>query len=329
MGALTDETNTLKLYTSMDGEIWYVAGSGIPKPSNYSYSELCAKLRLANKKSIVRLVGGFNNSKLIRSLYLHMQAGDISGLQICSPQVEFVNLDEYSPEKVLMNMRKWKYPCSLGGFRDVDASDFIVYSMAHLLSSEPSSKKLTEKLMILFRTHPMSKVFSFVPFFNQEMCAKLMAITLDPRWYVDFSNPDRLYKYHSWMGVGSLKASPDDPSLPDYSFAKTKADRRQIVLGCWQNNLTKDVNWKDNFLSVTYSKVKTMLKDSGIRKETGDFDEADMATSQKFLSFVHGSWLNIMYPMPNNWMEPLFSPELFLSSDKEVERYKDHMSKPG
>jgi hypothetical protein len=62
MGALTDETNTLKLYTSMDGEIWYVAGSGIPKPSSYSYGELCEELRLVNKKSVVRLVGSSNNA---------------------------------------------------------------------------------------------------------------------------------------------------------------------------------------------------------------------------------------------------------------------------
>lgn len=329
MGALTDETNTLKLYTSMDGEIWYVAGSGIPKPSSYSYGELCEELRLVNKKSVVRLVGSSNNARLITTLYLHMLDGDISGLQVCSPQVEFVNLDEYSPEKVLMNMRKWKYPSSLGGFHDVEVEDYTIYSMAYLLSSTKPSKKSTEQLMALFKKHPMSKIFSFVPFFNQEMCAKLLAVTLDPRWYVDLSNPDKLYKYYNWMGVGGLKSSGEDQPLPEYSFAKTRADRRQLVLGCWQNNLTNDVNWKDNFLAVTYGKVKALLKDSGLKKETGDFDEADLATSQKFLSFVFGSWLNLMYPMPNNWMEPLFSPELFLSSETEVERYKAYMSKPG
>jgi len=126
-----------------------------------------------------------------------MLDGDISGLQVCSPQVEFVNLDEYSPEKVLMNMRKWKYPSSLGGFHDVEVEDYTIYSMAYLLSSTKPSKKSTEQLMALFKKHPMSKIFSFVPFFNQEMCAKLLAVTLDPRWYVDLSNPDKLYKYYN------------------------------------------------------------------------------------------------------------------------------------
>ena len=325
MGALTDETNTLKLYTSLDDEIWYVAGSGMPKPSSYSYSEFCSKIRLANKKSVVRLVGSFKNSKLIRSLYLHKQAGDISGLQVCSPQVETVNIDEYSPEKILMNMRRWKYPSSLGGFHEVDAHDFIVYSMAHLLNSEKPSKQLTEKILILYKTHPLHKVLSFVPFFNQELCAKILAITLDPRWYVDMSNPERLNKYYMWMGLGWIKTPSDDAIVPGVDFAGSKADRRKIVVGAWQNNLTRDVNWKNNFLAVTYGKGRKIFNDKR-KNSDSSFDEADLATSHKFLSFVNLAWMNLLYPMPNPWMEPLFVPDLFFSSEEESSRYKKFMA---
>jgi hypothetical protein len=179
--------------------------------------------------------------------------------------------------------------------------------------------------MILYKTHPMYKVLSFVPFFNQELCAKILAITLDPRWYVDMTSPERLNKYYMWMGFGGVKTPSDEAIVPGVDFASSKAERRKIVVNAWQNNLTKDVNWKNNFLAVTYGKIKKMLNESKKESEK-TFDEADLATSHKFLSFIHTSWMNLLYPMPNPWMESLFVPELFFSSEEEAVRYKRFMS---
>jgi hypothetical protein len=46
----------------------------------------------------------------------------------------------------------------------------------------------------------------------------------------------------------------------------------------------------------------------------------DMATCQKFLTYLHMSWMNWLYPMPNPWQEPLFIPKDFFSAE-ELERY--------
>ena len=62
MGVLTNETTTLKLYNSLDDEVWYISGNGIPRPSNVSYDEYCEKPSFLNKKLTVRLVGDARNA---------------------------------------------------------------------------------------------------------------------------------------------------------------------------------------------------------------------------------------------------------------------------
>jgi len=324
MGALTNEdANTLKIFTSLDDEIWYAAREGVPIPSGYEYGEFCKKPKLINKKSKVRLVGSSRNSKLVCKLFKLREAGDISDVSVCSPQVEKINLDEYSPEKVLMNMRKWNYPASLGGFHKVMIDDFVVHSLAEAFKKDPDDKDA----LVLFDAHPVNGFLKFIPFMNKKACSNVTAAIIDPRWYVDLNAPNKLANLFEYMGVGSLKSVNDTIDLANPNLNYSKLDRRHMTLASWRNDLNLEKDFKSNFLITTYSKVRETFLPGKAKKDEIVFDEADMATSQKFLSFVHTMWLDWLYKMPNPWNEPLFVPEYFFSSKEEVDRFRAFFNK--
>ena len=77
MGVLTDETTTLKLYNSLDDEVWYISGNGTPRPSNILYEDYCDSPSFLNKKLTVRMVGDSRNAKMISSLYEAKVRGEL------------------------------------------------------------------------------------------------------------------------------------------------------------------------------------------------------------------------------------------------------------
>lgn len=321
MGALIDESATLKLYTSLDDEIWFIDGKGPPLPSGYEYTEYCKKPRMTNKKTIVRVVGCSRNSSLITTLYDLKQTGNIKDVQVCSPLVEKSNLDEYSPEKVLFNMRKWLYAPSVGGFHSVTSDDNTVYKMINV-SAEITDVSSVNKLTSLLATHSTYDVFKFIPFVDLNACALLVSTIVDPRWYIDLNAPNKLHNLFNCLGISSLKNTNDFEAIGTPHSGGSKIDKRNIVLMSWRNNLNLEKDFSSSFLIKTYAKVRETFLPGKIKPGETPFDEADLATSQKFISFLFGMWLHKIYPYPNNWREHLFIPEYFFATKEEVERYK-------
>lgn len=326
MGALIDDTATLKLYTTLDGEIWYISGSGTPRPSGYSYFEFCKKPKMVNKKSVVRVVGSANNAALIISLTNLKYSGAISDVQVCSPQVEKINLDEYSPEKVLLNMRKWKYPPSVGGFHSLTQDDICVYAMIEI-TRQNSDISVVKKLADLFKNHFMCEVLKFIPFLHMESCALLISTIIDPRWYVDINAPNKLANLFDCLGIAGIKASDETEHIGNPHAGGSKLEKRNIVLMAWRNDLNVEKDFTSNFLIQTYASARETFLPRKSKPGDVPFDEADIATSQKFISFIHGMWLDKLYPMPNPWNEPMFVPEYFFRSKEEVERFKTFFCK--
>lgn len=320
MGALTDpEIDTIKMYVSLDDEIWYIAGANVPTPSGYEYDEFCKKPKLINKKSKVRLVGSARNARLICKMFSLQIEGSIASVEVCSPQVETIDLCEYSPENVLINMRKWLYPSSIGGFHKVKTDDFLVYSMVHSLRDTPEKLNHVDTL---FSGHPVHSILKFIPFLSKGACADVVSLIIDPRWYADLNSPNKLANLFNYMGVSSLKPPSESLDMGSPSLSSSKMSRRHAVVASWRNDLNLETDFKGNFLIRTYSKVRETFLPGKVKKGELPFDEADLATSQKFLAFIYATWLNWLYPMPNPWAETLFVPEYFFSSKEEVARFK-------
>lgn len=331
MSVLTDESTSLKIYNSADNEIWYISGKGTPRPLGMSYDDYCNKPVLLNKKSTVRLVGNRRNAKMIAILHSAKARGEIKDLKVCSPQVEWTNLDSYSPEKVLLNMRRWNYPSSLGGFHTVTNDDFVVYSLSSLITDFDSSEEHADKLMTLYDMHPISKYLKFIPNVNEQACMLIVAMTLDPRWFCDLFFPNKLSKYYEYMGVNKLKALADDSANTSDSGI-SKFERKHFVVNAWQDATTwkKKIitpeSGKENFLLDVYFKVASNFVDGKKIKAKDDLESALLATCQKFLAYLHGCWMDLLYPKPA-WGESLFVPEHFFGTAEEVKRFKDTFCK--
>lgn len=332
MGVLTDETTTLKLYNSLDDEVWYISGNGTPRPSNILYEDYCASPSFLNKKLTVRLVGDSRNSKMIASLYEAKVRGELKDVQVCSPQVDWLNLDEYCPEKVLLNMRRWKYPSTLGGFHSVTKDEHIVYTMSHLLAQSGSVSANLDVLMALYEQLPLVEYLRFVPGVNEHACMLVVALTLDPRWFVDTFFPNKLSKYYDYMGVNKLKQGVSEEQ-GNTSGVITKAQRRGFVVSAWQAYKNWDAmlitpeSGKTDFLLGTYFNVASSFISGKALDRKEYFDEAVLATCQKFLAYLHGCWMNLLYPMPNPWNESLFVPEHFFPNEEEVGRFRETFRK--
>lgn len=322
MGVKVAENNTLKLYVSLDDEIWYLAGSGLPTPSGYSYEEFCKRPRFVNANTHIRLIGNSRNAKLICKFFKLREAGGVASLSVCSPQVEKIHLDEYSPEKVLINMRKWIYPSSIGGFHSVGIDDFIVYSLSESLKNVKTLEDEMSEMLALFKAHPLYAILKFIPFLNAQACALLTSVIIDPRWYVDMSSPNKLANLYEYLGIASVKTPVYTVDMADPDFQCAKLEKRNLVLRAWRNDINVEKDFSSNFLIKTYSKVRETFLPGKSEQGEISFDEADLATSQKFVAFVHGMWLDWLYKMPNPWNERLFVPEHFFSSDKEIARFK-------
>jgi hypothetical protein len=332
MGVLTNETTTLKLYNSLDDEVWYISGNGTPRPSNILYDEYCDNPSFLNKKLTVRLVGDARNAKLVSAMYEAKVRGDIKDVQVCSPQVEWINLDEYCPEKVLLNMRRWKYPSTLGGFHSVTKDEHIVYTLSHMMAGEGAVASNLDMFMALYEEHPLFNYMNFIPGVNQHACMLIVASTLDPRWFTDLFFPNKLSKYYDYMGVNKLKQNLTENS-DTRGGAITKAQRRGFVISAWQayknwdKMLITTESGKSDFLLGTYFNVATSFVGNKPIESKEYFDEAILATCQKFLAYLHGCWLNLLYPMPNAWNEPLFVPEHFFPATEEVQRFRETFCK--
>lgn len=324
------EDQTLKLYSSEDGEVWFIDGNSPPKPSGYSSKEVSTKLRLvstANKP--IRISGGMENVSLIVDLYDSHKAGHIPHLELCSPQVNRIDLDSKTPEKVLINMRNWKYPSSIGGYRPVDDRNIVSYRLANeLLDLDKAlSPEGMSGLLCLYAQHPCYEYLKFIPFINDESCIITLALILDPRWYVDLTFPNKLHNYYEHMGVGRMISEPIYSVLSPKSSVSllTKIQRRNAVLNSWQTPISaiasaEGYSFYDNFLVMTYTEAH---KSFNIPKSDSlKFDAADLLTCQKFLAYVYYTWLNSVYES-QPWGEALFVPEMFFTSDTEATSFKN------
>jgi hypothetical protein len=322
------EEKTLKLFTSEDGEVWFIDGKSYPKASGFSYDEVADKLRIvsvANKP--IRIAGGIENVKLISNLYEASKLGKCGHIEVCSPQVSRINIENPSPEKILINMRMWSYPSSVGGFHKMDDKTIVSYLLAREFYDieEGLVPSNLARLTQLYTRHPCYEFLKFIPFLNAESCMLTVALTLDPRWYVDVSFPNKLHNYYDHMGVGRMLSEAVDVKPPVALLSNlTKIQKRNVVLNSWQTPIdgaSNTSNFYDNFLVMTYKDAHKNFCVPKVKPDYAVFDLADLITCQKYLAYVYYTWLDALYDNPP-WAERLFVPDLFFLSESETKAFK-------
>lgn len=308
MATVTAEDTVLKVTLAPDGEVWYLDGDRLPCRSGASKPDFLASHPARLNAERVRVVGSPQNAKLILRLYELKLRDELASVEVCSPLVCSTSQDRSDPEKVLYNMRRWTAPGTMGGWHEVTRADYVAYAMSLLYQQNAEPQKLIEFLM----EHPAYPALSFL-YADHLALARLLATIIDPRWYVDLAAPDRPGKLHSFLGLDPATQRSEGTGRHSYLFR-----RNRLVQDVWDVP-GADMKNPGAFVQRFRATVETK----------GEPWRGDLRTSQRLVGFVRGVMMDALYPMPNQWGEPLFVPQHFFKRGAEEFAYVSHMKAYG
>lgn len=299
------EDTVLKLTISPEGEVWYLDGDRLPKRSGFDRDKFLDS-PIRRRAERIRVVGMPSNANLIAHLYTLKARDELSGLEVCSPLVCSAAADRTKPEVTLFNMRQWALSPSVGGWHEVTAQDYAIYAMvAQLVAGD------LKRAMEFLPEHPVTLAAQFVCC-DSVALTKLLGAIVDPRWFVDPDNPDRLSKLFSFLGL--------DPATERASGRRSAyRERNQLVASCWRSGPEQGSDGKPGPRSYFHRYHRELIEG----KEVGW--KADLRTAQRFVAFLRQVWVDAIYPMPNPWMEPLFETERFFRRGADAMAFDSHM----
>lgn len=272
----TDDA-TLKLHTAQDGVLWYLDGDRPARPVQGDREEFL-RGPAAKHAEKVRVLGARVNVPLIVELGLLHRSGVLNGLELATPLAASSQALKSDPEAVLLAMRKWKDAPSRGGWHEMTSSEAISFCMANSLLAGAASEALRGLLF-----HPAWPYLKLIPHLHSLSICHLIAEILDPRYYVDVDEPDRLSKLESYLGLGDLASQ-----------------RYRLTLSCWYGDKPgdKELNSMAYFLWRVYCKY-------------GSAEKGAVRASQKFIAYLRHTWLEGLYA--GRLGEPLFDPDSFFT----------------
>jgi hypothetical protein len=243
---LTTETTELRLHQeqSADGFTWI----WFSRRGQYTAYPMTPTSFVSQEwvhaAPVVQLLGTAENAPLIEALYRarHLQ-GTPTKIQVGSPWLCELEAESRPPITTIFNrmVSLDHLRPSQGGWHNLSRHDYVSYALAHAIYvARGRCTGVADKFL---QAHPAWTALSFLPTLNKTRSALLLALLLDPRWYIDPENPDRSARLKSHLGLGPARgpASPrqliqaviedraDD--MPTALVAKTAKVR--IVLDTW------------------------------------------------------------------------------------------------
>ena len=190
---------------------------------------------------VVRLLGTVENAPLIDALYRarHMQ-GTPGRIQVGSPWP--YDLDAERPDALTIFSRMLLLDHlrpSQGGWHDLTRHDYVSYSLCQsIFEARGRCTGIAEKFL---KAHPAWPALSFLPTLDQSRAALMLALLVDPRWYIDPENPDRSARLKSYFGLGCGRGDASPIRLMEAILDQKrlspeltrKAAKIQIVLDTW------------------------------------------------------------------------------------------------
>jgi hypothetical protein len=309
MNVVQKDKRSLKLFITEDKKVWFANSNGPPTDADCLIGEFMHRPLMLSARHI-RLIGSAQNSKLIVQLYQKILNKELGKLEICSPMVCETVVERNDPTTALISMRNWNWPASLGGWHEVTADDYNT----HLLIQELKVNKLkpVDTCLRILKNHLTWPTLEYVQNIDQHACALLLANIIDPRWFIDLSEPDSSSKLKAYLGLNP-KTQGYVNGLSGYPH-NINADRCRLVMKAWktQNTEPKDIHHPRNFLWKTWV-------------EHGRGATADLRTSQRFIAFLRHTWLNLIYDK-KPFGEDLFLPEYFFKTKEEINFYKQYFN---
>ncbi len=296
----------MRVLTDPKGQIWYDLDAERPVNSHLNAEEFAVS-EIAMSARRVRVLGVPRNAALIAQLYMATQSGPLRQMQIGSPTVcHPYSLLDLTAEHVLRQMRLLNWAPSCGGWHDAREIDAITYTVAAIPDAQLKASGIESSL----RRHPVAKVLEFLGVEDLTIIANLVRSILDPRWYVDRTQPNSPNRLYSYMGL-------DDANMKKIFSNTTSSSRHEararLVVSSWLDGLPQPLphgweGWPNYFAWRQYTSL-------------GSDPRAALRTSQRVLRLIADVWLQAAVPY-----RELFVPKYFFSTMNEARAWQNHMS---
>jgi hypothetical protein len=311
MPVLPDET-VIKLHTADDGKIWYARGISACKNSEQIADSFLLSPVVSGLGLTFRLLGVPQNAELICALYLRRYKGEVRSVELAGPNILDSQHELKDPAMVLLRMRSAFLSPACGGWHALTLHDYPTYAMLARMSR--NNFVFDEQASAYLHMHPAFRSMSFIPTLVESEVAKLLVMTIDPRWYMDRRRPDRIKKLELFLGL--TPAVQEKVSNPKKLLSKPRELRCATVLNSWKSKPYDEVDVKrpENFLYRIWTAA-------------GGGAHGDLRASQAFLRYLNNNWLAVLENRKGA-RDGLFAPDIYFKTPAEIEAYSYHMKKP-
>lgn len=278
-------------------------------------------IRLTDPNKTYRLVGSARNAELISNLYKNTK----STVQVVTPLVAKTQRERMDVHKLLPLSYNCCLPSHLGGPHELQHTELINYDMAHAVAANAPVLPL----------HPFLDNLKWIRGLNKQAVSKLFGIIIDPRWYVDPNNPNRLSKLYAY-----LKLDPKHMQLT--TISRLSHPRCETALACWyspglatiarrnylQFGSTVDADsnvfglgpeewlWRMWWYLTDFGNYSIMDTTAPPAKDV--YAKALLKVTKRLVRFIYHIWMETVYPNNIEWQ---FRPQDFLRYTSEIECY--------
>lgn len=223
---MTDTTKILQVQTAIDGTIWVTRGNAHGSSLQSSDSRLLGKELSDSQYSQIRILGMGRNAACITALYQYAATLPTCVLMIASPDLCYTQEERDDPVVALNRMRQCLRSASLGGWHVATQHDFNTYALVDAVNNNSSDDQIVSLLL----QHPAWHDLSFIKTLDKVATAKLLAMIIDPRWYINLEHPTRLSKLKMFLGLTPTNIQHVRSAT---AVAAARVKRCALVLQAW------------------------------------------------------------------------------------------------
>lgn len=312
----TDDINTLRLHTDVQGCVWYGDDVNLGVNSYMEPGDFFDAAHLSfeyDRSRMVRLLGSRSNAGLItRMQERRVRHGLSKQPKIClgSPAVCQTQAARSDPLTVMQYLWQPEMPSSLTcQWHLMTQHDFCTYAMARQYDDVGG---IDETVMRTAAYHPAWKALSFVKGLNERAAAALLIEILDPRWYAHYSRVNRLNRLYAYLGLNphNVAALVDPRQKQGRHFSRAEiAIRTWLDTRAFSTDYAGPMDEPGHFLWRICASQRTLI--NGILRAT-----------ERLVSLVCHVWHDaIVTPHP----EMGFQPSQFFKTEAEISAFKEHM----
>jgi hypothetical protein len=301
-------TDLLALKVSVDAEglIWY---SIADQPPIFTRKSLVSFLLnpLSKEISKFRVMGTQGNVELILALFLRILEQETGSVEVCSPLACKTQKEREDPIRLFLAARSINQVSSLGGWHNFNKNDYPTYALSQHLTR--TKGQVDDHARRLLKTHPNWAALTFIPHINMDACCKLLALILDPRWYLTPTNPNRGSKLRSFLGldIKTLLGVIGKGPIQRYH------ERCKLVFDAIQGNTSRSSINNPAFFLHRIMAVNPDKRVIGL-----------LRAMQTFVEYLRLTWLAAL-GSGKHQNEALFVPEYFFKSKEETDAFLQHM----